>query len=968
MHLEQPIWLLLIAPLAVVVWVWPGATRVLTGLRVGALVLLVLGMCRPALTLPDRSGVVVVVADRSLSMPGDAGARQEEAIRLLAQGMGRGDRLAVVSFGRGVGVERGPEEGGGFEGFELEVDRDGSDLAGGIERGAALIPPGSPGRLLVLSDGRWTGEEPTAAAGRVAMRGIGIDYREVSRSSAGDVAIERVDMPATVGPGEGFTITAWVLSPTPGRVSYELKRTDAGGTVTVAKGERAVGAGRERLTFRDRAGGAGTASYELRVLPVAEEGEDATSRGASINDPVPGNNVARVLLGIDGPRPILAVTPKGESGLVNLLRGGGLEIVRKDAGEVDWTLAGLSGYSGVILENVPAEGLGERGMDTLASWVSGSGAGLMMMGGTQSFGPGGYYQSPLEAVLPVTMELRQEHRKLALAIVVALDRSGSMTAPVSGGKTKMDLANLGTAEVVDLLSSMDEIGVIAVDTMPHLIQPLGPVTDKGNIRSKVLRIESMGGGIYVEAALKEAASMLQGAKASTRHIVLFADAADAEQPGRYVELIRNARAAGMTVSVIGLGTKSDPDAALLEDIAKRGGGRLLLTTDAKQLPRLFAQDTFVVARSSFIDEVTPVEVTAGMGLLTGGEITKAVEEVPPVGGYNLVYTKEGADVGLRALDEYNGPVVAAWRAGTGRVAVYTGEADGEHAGPIAGWTGVGEMFSSLARWVSVTGQALPPNMLLVQRVDDRGTVSVELHLDPERPDLGLESIPKVTTLRGDAGGGVAGIEGVKQTITTMAWRSPDVLGVDISLTGDETALSTVDMGVYGTRTLPPVRLAYSPEYEPVLDAGAGEATLAGLAAATGGERRVDLAGMWDALPRVPQSVAVAHWLLLLAAALVLLEVLERRTGLLTSGRWREVAVAKLSERREARAAGRADKRATREAKRRRRAAGEAGGVATLPEDRPGAGGPAVEVKEEGPGLGDALRRAKSQAGRRAGGR
>ena len=74
--------------------------------------------------------------------------------------------------------------------------------------------------------------------------------------------------------------------------------------------------------------------------------------------------------------------------------------------------------------------------------------------------------------------------------------------------------------------------------------------------------------------------------------------------------------AGITCSVIGLGTKADPDAALLEDIAKRGGGRCFFTDRAEELPRLFAQDTFVVARNSFIDEPIAVNSTAGMTMLT----------------------------------------------------------------------------------------------------------------------------------------------------------------------------------------------------------------------------------------------------------------------------------------------------------------------------------------------------------------
>ena len=69
-------------------------------------------------------------------------------------------------------------------------------------------------------------------------------------------------------------------------------------------------------------------------------------------------------------------------------------------------------------------------MNNIAAWVTDSGNGMMLTGGKMSYGPGGYFKSPLEPIMPVSMELRQEHRKLSLALVVALgplrihDRAG----------------------------------------------------------------------------------------------------------------------------------------------------------------------------------------------------------------------------------------------------------------------------------------------------------------------------------------------------------------------------------------------------------------------------------------------------------------------------------------------------------------------------------------------------------------
>jgi uncharacterized membrane protein len=64
------------------------------------------------------------------------------------------------------------------------------------------------------------------------------------------------------------------------------------------------------------------------------------------------------------------------------------------------------------------------GMNVLSHWVRDAGGGLVMTGGRNSYAVGGYYGSPLAEILPVSLEMRQEHRKFSVAIVMVLDRSG----------------------------------------------------------------------------------------------------------------------------------------------------------------------------------------------------------------------------------------------------------------------------------------------------------------------------------------------------------------------------------------------------------------------------------------------------------------------------------------------------------------------------------------------------------------
>ncbi len=82
-----------------------------------------------------------------------------------------------------------------FAGFVAEVGAGQSNLASALERALTLAPVEGSSRVLVLSDGRFTGTDPLAAAGRAALRDLPVDYRLLERPRAGDVGIERLDAP-----------------------------------------------------------------------------------------------------------------------------------------------------------------------------------------------------------------------------------------------------------------------------------------------------------------------------------------------------------------------------------------------------------------------------------------------------------------------------------------------------------------------------------------------------------------------------------------------------------------------------------------------------------------------------------------------------------------------------------------------------------------------------------------------------
>jgi hypothetical protein len=458
-----------------------------------------------------------------------------------------------------------------------------------------------------------------------------------------------------------------------------------------------------------------------------------------------------------------------------------------------------------------------------------------------------------------------------------------MAMPAGGGREKIDLADLGTVQVLDLLSPMDEIGVFAVDTTAHEIVPLDTVEKNEAYRSQILKIDSEGGGIYIYEALVASARMISTAKAQTRHIILFADASDSEQSAHYEEIVDKLREADVTVSVVGLGTEHDSDANLLKDIAQRGGGQCYFSDNPDEIPRIFAQDTFTIARSTFVDQPTTFSTTAGYSLL-GAQLNSAP---PQLGGYNLCYIRPTANLAAVTEDEYKAPVVASWNAGNGRVLCFLGEADGKYSGDFAKWNQAGEFYATLARWVAGKRKRLPDEMLLTQEIRD-GVCFVQLHLDPERKADPFSNLPRVKTLHG-----LPGTAPSKET-ASLQWKNADLLEAAIPIAGRETVLNTVEISGQQPVTLPPVCLPYSPEFAPD-QTGRGATALAEIAATTGGKERVEIPKIWTELPIKSRYVELAPWLFVAGAILFLLEILERRTGAISRLFGHKPAIAKIAD-------------------------------------------------------------------------
>ncbi|WNG50680.1 VWA domain-containing protein [Archangium minus] len=838
MSFSLPQALVLLIPLGLFLWKLgrrPGPPMVL---RWVLLLLAVGALAGPEWLLRHAGSDVVVVVDRSRSMPTEAGRVASELVGLLESQRRTGDRVGVISFGREARVEQSLSELGRFGGFTRSLDAEASDLSAALDAAGALIPPGRTGRVLVVSDGRATGADARGAARRLAARGIPVDFRHVAREDSPlDLAVLSLDVPAAVKVQEPFQMTGVVQATAPVTGTVRLERNGR----LLVKGPFEFHAGPNLLPFRDLVDEPGLVAYRLTV--------EASGDGVVEND------VGQAVLRVEGPPWVMLLTDQPEGTLAKALRAAGLTLEVRAPFPV--TLDALDGVGSVVLENVDANRLGEPGLLALASYVEQAGGGLVMTGGRSSFGQGGYRRSPVEPLLPVSLEMREEQRRTSLAMSVLMDCSCSMGVQVPDGRTKMELAAEGVMGALTLLNEKDEVSVHMVDTSVHEIFPMSPV-EEGLPLDAVARGFSGGGGIYVGEALREGKSQILSSDKATRHVLLFSDAADSEEPDDYLQTLTQLQHEKVTVSVIGLGSEKDSDAALLKEIAAKGGGRVYFAEDATSLPRIFSQETLAVARATFVDEPATLEAAPDLPLL--GKLPAL--GLPQVGGYNLTYLKPHASVALRTLDDNAAPVLALWPRGSGRVVALMAEVDGEYTGELRSWSGLRAALEGMVRWtMGGAGEAGE----VVARSERRGNL-LRVTLDFAPGEALPGALPSVVLLPGD--GRSAPVE------LPMRWEDEDRVTAEYTLPGSGTWHPVVKLGSRVLRA-PPVTLPYAPEFEPG-SAKEGLAVLHGVAAVGGGVERLSMAGLFSEAPESEGRVALAPGLVALAVAALLAEVAVRR--------------------------------------------------------------------------------------------
>ena len=660
-----------------------GRRRAALLVRTIMLAALVLALAGFQLVLPVDRLATVFVLDLSDSV-GNAGRDEALAfVRDSLKEMPQDDVAGIVAFGKEALVERLPSDVRDIARIASTPVRAATDIGAALRLATALFPDDAQKRIVLLSDGNDTTGAGQTEAALAAAGGVQVETRVIGLGGRDEVLVERLVTPTTARIGELLTATAAIRSTIAQPATVRLF---ADGTIVGTKQVDLV-AGLKQVAFEVKPTQAGFHTFRA----VVEAAQDTFSQNnrADSNTIVTGE--PRIL--------VLAGDSKVGAELVGALKTEHQSVTTLVPEALPNDLAGLESYDSIVLVDVPKNRLSDRQLGLLQVYVRDLGKGLVMVGGPHTYGAGGYAKTPLEESLPVDMGVRDRQKQPDVALVVVIDKSGSMDAchcnsfnggnPAGGsqmsGVRKVDIGKEAILRAAAAMSAQDELGVVAFDNSAHWVvktQPLGGIS---NLQADIAGINPEG-QTNIFAGLDQAVESLKTATATRRHIILLTDGWSSS--GQYDDILKRMKAAGITLSTVGAGGGANP---FLESLAKKGGGRFYDAIDPSSIPDIFLKETQQVSGQQIVEERFHPILTSSSPILRGLD-----QGFPELLGYNGTTAKPAAQTVLvTARDD---PLLAQWQYGLGRSVAWTSDSTGRWARDWLGWQGFARFFSQLVSW------------------------------------------------------------------------------------------------------------------------------------------------------------------------------------------------------------------------------------------------------------------------------
>ncbi|WP_138751497.1 VWA domain-containing protein [Paenibacillus sinopodophylli] len=795
---NSPWALLLLLPLTMYVWWMANRTIRLQGSRkwmsiaIRSLILLLLiaivANVHPYKEKEQRK--VMVVADRSASV--DADETISTWIKDAWSATKQDDYSGIISSGLNAAVERPLSKLANGEvnsfSFRANVNQQYTDLSQGLQLAASMLQKEGGGHIVLLSDGAENTGDAHRQARLLKDGGIPVDIVELKPEQRTDVSVEALHVPAALKQGETFSFEIVLASTT--AVPAELRLFADNKEISISSIQ--LEEGENRFVLQSIAVDPGF--HRFRAEIYAQGDEQAA------------NNTAHAFSRVSGPPAVLIV--EGASGTsANIEAALQASLIRYKTiipEQLSNELADYAAYDSMILNNVSAARIAEKPMEWIAKAVSDYGVGLVMLGGDESYGLGGYFKTPIERALPVQMDLQGKKQIPSLGLILVIDRSGSM----SGGS--LELAKEAAMRTVELLRDTDTVGVLAFDSSPWWVVEPTQLTDRDTVMSQIQGIQP-DGGTEIFPALNEGYEGLKALDAQRKHMILLTDGQSAFHSD-YKTITDAMNDQNMTLSTVAVGEGADQQ--LLERLAKDAKGRYYFTKDQSTLPAIFSRETVMMSRTYIVEQTfTPSIGQAGDWSARWGR------GLPAIHAYVATMPKQTAEIAL--WTPAGDPLLARWTYGSGRTVAWTSDLLGKWAGDWVKWPELPNVFVDWVKWTFPQFESMPYS-IIAERIGNEVLLNVQ-SLAGEDGSIGELSVGiqdqngqfELKRLMPKAPG---------EYETKLSISEP---GVYLAQIGQQSGDSSIQDGITSGFVIP-----YSPEYRIANETGSD--LLQKIAATTGG--------------------------------------------------------------------------------------------------------------------------------------
>ena len=697
-YVGQPWWLLSAVVAVPLLWLSRRHLRVLGKvrrtvvmvLRCLVVALLAVLLARPTLTRRNETLTLITVLDRSQSVPENWKRGSVAYLKQAVTGGQETDRLAVIDVAEAAVISQLPSLAKDIRRRNVSLAGTQTTLAGGLQLAMAIAPPDSATRILLVSDGNETEGDVKEAARLAAANGIPIDVLPLMYAHDREVVLSRLVAPSRVRSGQTIPLR-FVLKSTAGANGRLLLALN-GQPVDLDPGSEAIGAevtltpGTNVKTVAIPVGTRGVHEFQAVFVPDPPGGDGIRQ------DNLTQNNRASAITLVAGPGHILIVDTDGRSGeaMAKAVRQAGLAVRYAAAVEVTDDLTKLLGTDAVVLVNTDASQFSQKQQQMFCRYVTDLGGGLVMVGGPDGFGAGGWIGSPVAEVLPINLDPPQKQYMPKGALVLIMHACEMPNGNLWGKRTAI--------AAVKALSRLDLVGVLDYSWgggMSNWVYPLSPAGDKKAVISAIQKM-AMGDMPDFAAPMRAAVAALKKSTAGQKHVIIISDG-DPSPPSP--KLLLQCKQSGITVTGVAVFPHSPKDVKSLALIAKYTGGRFYNVKDPKRLPRIFVKEAKIVRRAMILEEpFTPAVSDALSEIIRGLDLP-----LPELHGYVLSGPKGGLSQDV-LQSEKGDPLLATGQFGLGRSVAFTSSADAKWAAQWLAWGGYGQFWEQTVRWASRPGQ------------------------------------------------------------------------------------------------------------------------------------------------------------------------------------------------------------------------------------------------------------------------